>query len=455
MGNNKPSIPKGTRDFGPEEMAKRNYIFNTIRDVYALYGFQQIETPAMETLHTLLGKYGDEGDKLLFKVLNSGDYLKGISDEELQSRDTLRLQTKLCEKGLRYDLTVPFARYVVMHRDALQLPFKRYQIQPVWRADRPQKGRYREFYQCDADVVGSDSLLNEVELMQIVDTVFTRFGVRICIKINNRKILTGIAEVIGEADKIVDITVAIDKLDKIGLEKVNEELREDGLPEEAIDKLQPIISLQGTNDEKLDTIAEVLKTSEIGLKGVEECRYILNMLKQTGLNNEIELDLTLARGLNYYTGAIFEVKALDTPMGSITGGGRYDNLTGIFGMPGLSGVGISFGADRIYDVLNALDLYPKEAVNGTQLLFINFGDKETAYCMPVVAKARKAGIRTEMYPDKVKMKKQMNYANAKHIAFVALAGDDEIAQGKLTLKNMVTGEQHLVSPDELVGEVLR
>ncbi len=455
MGNNKPSIPKGTRDFGPEEMAKRNYIFNTIRDVYALYGFQQIETPAMETLHTLLGKYGDEGDKLLFKVLNSGDYLKGISDEELQSRDTLRLQTKLCEKGLRYDLTVPFARYVVMHRDELQLPFKRYQIQPVWRADRPQKGRYREFYQCDADVVGSDSLLNEVELMQIVDTVFTRFGVRICIKINNRKILTGIAEVIGEADKIVDITVAIDKLDKIGLEKVNEELREDGLPEEAIDKLQPIISLQGTNDEKLDTIAEVLKTSEIGLKGVEECRYILNMLKQTGLNNEIELDLTLARGLNYYTGAIFEVKALDTPMGSITGGGRYDNLTGIFGMPGLSGVGISFGADRIYDVLNALDLYPKEAVNGTQLLFINFGDKETAYCMPVVAKARNAGIRTEMYPDKVKMKKQMNYANAKHIAFVALAGDDEIAQGKLTLKNMVTGEQHLVSPDELVGEVLR
>ena len=387
-------------------------------------------------------------------MLNSGDYLKGISDEELQGRDTLHLQTKLCEKGLRYDLTVPFARYVVMHRDELQLPFKRYQIQPVWRADRPQKGRYREFYQCDADVVGSDSLLNEVELMQIVDTVFTRFGVRICIKINNRKILTGIAEVIGEADKIVDITVAIDKLDKIGLDKVNEELRDDGLPEDAIGKLQPIISLQGTNDEKLDTIAEVLKTSETGLKGVEECRYILNMLKESGLNNQIELDLTLARGLNYYTGAIFEVKALDTPMGSITGGGRYDNLTGIFGMPGLSGVGISFGADRIYDVLNALDLYPKEAVNGTQLLFINFGEKETAYCMPVVAKARRAGIRTEMYPDKVKMKKQMNYANAKQIAFVALAGDDEMAQRKLTLKNMVTGEQHLVSPDELVNEVL-
>ena len=450
MANNKPSIPKGTRDFGPEEMAKRNYIFNTIREVYALYGFQQIETPAMETLHTLLGKYGDEGDKLLFKVLNSGDYLKGITDEELDARDTLRLQTKLCEKGLRYDLTVPFARYVVMHRDELQLPFKRYQIQPVWRADRPQKGRYREFYQCDADVVGSDSLLNEVELMQIVDTVFTRLGVRICIKINNRKILTGIAEVIGEADKIVDITVAIDKLDKIGIDKVNEELKEDGLPDEAIAKLQPIISLQGSNDEKLDTIAEVLKTSEVGLKGVEECRYILNNLKQVGLNNEIELDLTLARGLNYYTGAIFEVKALDTPMGSITGGGRYDNLTGIFGMPGLSGVGISFGADRIYNVLNALDLYPKEAVNGTQLLFINFGDKETAYCMPIVAKARRAGIRTEMFPDKTKMKKQMNYANAKHIAFVALAGDNEIEQGKVTLKNMTTGEQHLVSPDELI-----
>ena len=450
MANNKPSIPKGTRDFGPEEMAKRNYIFDTIGEVYALYGFQQIETPAMETLHTLLGKYGDEGDKLLFKVLNSGDYLKGITDEELDARDTLRLQTKLCEKGLRYDLTVPFARYVVMHRDELQLPFKRYQIQPVWRADRPQKGRYREFYQCDADVVGSDSLLNEVELMQIVDTVFTRLGVRICIKINNRKILTGIAEVIGEADKIVDITVAIDKLDKIGIDKVNEELKEDGLPDEAIAKLQPIISLQGSNDEKLDTIAEVLKTSEVGLKGVEECRYILNNLKQVGLNNEIELDLTLARGLNYYTGAIFEVKALDTPMGSITGGGRYDNLTGIFGMPGLSGVGISFGADRIYDVLNALDLYPKEAVNGTQLLFINFGDKETAYCMPIVAKARRAGIRTEMFPDKTKMKKQMNYANAKHIAFVALAGDNEIEQGKVTLKNMATGEQHLVSPDELI-----
>ena len=454
MGSNKPSIPKGTRDFGPEEMAKRNYIFNTIKGVYALYGFQQIETPAMETLHTLLGKYGDEGDKLLFKVLNSGDYLKGISDEDLQGRDTLKLQTKLCEKGLRYDLTVPFARYVVMHREELQLPFKRYQIQPVWRADRPQKGRYREFYQCDADVVGSDSLLNEVELMQIVDTVFTKFGIRVAIMINNRKILAGIAEVIGEADKIVDITVAIDKLDKIGIDNVNEELRNDGLPEEAVQKLQPIIRLEGSNDEKLSVIADFLKPSEIGLKGVEETRFILDTLKTADLKNEVDLNLTLARGLNYYTGAIFEVKALDTPMGSITGGGRYDNLTGIFGMPGLSGVGISFGADRIYDVLNALDLYPKEATTATQLLFINFGEKETAYCLPLAAAARKAGIRTEVYPDKAKMKKQMSYANAKGIAFVALAGDDEIAQGKVTVKNMATGEQKLVTAEEMVHEIL-
>ncbi|MDY6318291.1 MAG: histidine--tRNA ligase [Prevotella sp.] len=450
---NKPSIPKGTRDFGPVEMAKRNYIFDTIKSVYALYGFQQIETPAMETLHTLMGKYGEEGDQLLFKVLNSGDYLKKITDEELDERNVLKLQTKLCEKGLRYDLTVPFARYVVMHRDELQLPFKRYQIQPVWRADRPQKGRYREFYQCDADVVGSDSLLNEVELMQIVDTVFTKFGVRVQIKINNRKILSGIAEVIGEKDKIVDITVAIDKLDKIGLENVNEELRNDGLPEEAIQKLQPIIKLEGTNNEKLKTISKALKDSETGLKGVEETKFILDQLKAIGLNNEIQLDLTLARGLNYYTGAIFEVKALDTPMGSITGGGRYDNLTGIFGMPGLSGVGISFGADRIYDVLNALDLYPKETITGTQLLFINFGEKETAYCLPVVSKARKAGIRTEMFPDKSKMKKQMNYANAKGIPFVVLAGENEIEAGKFTLKNMTSGEQKLVTADELIAIV--
>ena len=446
----KPSIPKGTRDFSPVEMAKRNYIFDTIREVYALYGFQQIETPAMETLQTLMGKYGEEGDKLLFKVLNSGDYLNKVSDEELCERNTLKLAARLCEKGLRYDLTVPFARYVVMHRDELQLPFKRYQIQPVWRADRPQKGRYREFYQCDADVVGSDSLMNEVELMQIVDTVFTRFGVRVLIKINNRKILTGIAEVIGEADKIVDITVAIDKLDKIGIDNVNQELREDGISEEAIEKLQPIINLTGTNAEKLQVIADVLASSETGLKGVEETKFILDTLEKVGLNNEIELDLTLARGMNYYTGAIFEVKALDTPMGSITGGGRYDNLTGIFGMPGISGVGISFGADRIFDVLNTLDLYPKEAVCSTQLLFVNFGEKETEYCLPVVAKARQNGIRTEIYPDSAKMKKQMSYANAKGISFVAIAGENEIAEGKFTLKNMITGEQNLVTPDELV-----
>ena len=449
----KPSIPKGTRDFGPVEMAKRNYIFDTIKEVYALYGFQQIETPAMETLQTLMGKYGEEGDKLLFKILNSGDYMNKVSDEDLHSLNSLKLAAKLCEKGLRYDLTVPFARYVVQHREELQLPFKRYQIQPVWRADRPQKGRYREFYQCDADVVGSDSLLNEVELMQIVDTVFTKFGVRVCIKINNRKILTGIAEVIGEAEKIVDITVAIDKLDKIGLEKVNEELRNDGISEEAIEKLQPIISLSGSNEEKLEVISQVLAGSETGPKGVEETRFILDTLKAVGLNNEIELDLTLARGLNYYTGAIFEVKALDTPMGSITGGGRYDNLTGIFGLPGLSGVGISFGADRIYDVLNALDLYPKEAVNSTQVLFINFGETETAYCLPIVGKLRQAGIRSEIFPDKAKMKKQMSYANAKNIPFVVLAGENEMAAGKVTLKNMESGEQTLVTAEELIAAV--
>ena len=449
----KPSIPKGTRDFSPMEMAKRNYIFDTIKQVYQLYGFQQIETPAMETLGTLMGKYGEEGDKLLFKVLNSGDYLSKVTPEELAERNSLRLAAKLCEKGLRYDLTVPFARYVVMHREELQLPFKRYQMQPVWRADRPQKGRYREFWQFDGDIVGSDSLLNEVELMQIVDTVFTRFGVRVQIKINNRKILTGIAEVIGAADKIVDITVAIDKLDKIGLDNVNQELREDGLSDEQIEKLQPIISLEGANDEKLNTIAEVLATSETGLKGVEETRFILDTLKTLGLKNEIQLDLTLARGLNYYTGAIFEVKALDVQIGSITGGGRYDNLTGIFGMPGISGVGISFGVDRIFDVLNALDCYPKDATNGTQLLFINFGDKETAYCLPAVAKAREAGIRTEIFPDSTKMKKQMSYANAKQIPFVALAGENEMAEGKLTLKNMESGEQSLVTIDEIIKTI--
>ena len=413
------------------------------------------ETPAMEMLSTLMGKYGDEGDKLLFKIQNSGDYFSGLTDEELLSRNASKLACKFCEKGLRYDLTVPFARYVVMHRDELTFPFKRYQIQPVWRADRPQKGRYREFYQCDADVVGSDSLLNEVELMQIVDTVFSRFGIRVCIKINNRKILTGIAEIIGEADKIVDITVAIDKLDKIGLDNVNAELREKGIGDEAIAKLQPIILLSGTNEEKLATLKEVLAASETGLKGVAETEFILTTLKALGLKNEIELDLTLARGLNYYTGAIFEVKALDVQIGSITGGGRYDNLTGVFGMAGVSGVGISFGADRIFDVLNQLDLYPKEAVNGTQLLFINFGEKEAAFSMQVLAQVRAAGIRAEIFPDASNMKKQMSYANAKGIPFVALVGENEMNEGKVTLKNMESGEQCLLTPAELVAAVCK
>lgn len=450
-----PSIPKGTRDFSPVEMAKRNYIFNTIRNVYHLYGFQQIETPAMETLSTLMGKYGDEGDKLLFKIQNSGDYFSGITDEELLSRNAVKLASKFCEKGLRYDLTVPFARYVVMHRDEITFPFKRYQIQPVWRADRPQKGRYREFYQCDADVVGSDSLLNEVELMQIIDTVFTRFGVRVCIKINNRKILTGIAEIIGEADKIVDITVAIDKFDKIGLDNVNTELKSKGISDEAIAKLQPIILLSGTNKDKLSVLKEVLAASEIGMKGVEESEFILNTLSDLQIKNDIELDLTLARGLNYYTGAIFEVKALDVQIGSITGGGRYDNLTGVFGMSGVSGVGISFGADRIFDVLNQLELYPVEAVNGTQLLFINFGEKEAAYSLGALAKVRAKDIRAEIFPDASKMKKQMSYANSKGIPFVALVGENEMAEGKITLKNMESGEQSLVTVDELIATIAR
>ena len=449
----KPSIPKGTRDFGPVEMAKRNYIFNTIREVYALYGFRQIETPAMENLSTLMGKYGEEGDKLLFKILNSGDFRSGISAEDYSSDSAARLAARFCEKGLRYDLTVPFARYVVQHRDELQMPFKRFQIQPVWRADRPQKGRYREFYQCDADVVGSDSLLNEVELMQIVDEVFTRFGIRVCIKINNRKILTGIAEIIGEADKIVDITVAIDKLDKIGLDKVNDELRAVGLSEEAVEKLQPIIALSGSNEEKLETMRRVLAESETGLKGVEEVAFVLETLKNSQFHNEIELDLTLARGLNYYTGCIFEVKALDVQIGSITGGGRYDNLTGIFGMPGLSGVGISFGADRIYDVLGQLDLYPQETQSGVQLLFINFGAAEAAHCLRLAAQARLAGIATEVYPDSVKMKKQMSYANAHNVPFVALVGETEMAEGRITLKNMTTGEQQSLTIEEAVKAI--
>lgn len=449
----KPGIPKGTRDFSPVEMAKRNYIFDTIREVFYLYGFQQIETPSMENLSTLMGKYGEEGDKLLFKIQNSGDYFSGLTDEELLSRNAARLASKFCEKGLRYDLTVPFARYVVMHRDEITFPFKRFQIQPVWRADRPQKGRYREFYQCDADVVGSNSLLNEVELVQMIDTVFNRFGIRVSIKVNNRKILTGIAEIIGEADKIVDITVAIDKLDKIGLDNVNAELASKGISEEAIAKLQPIIQLKGTNAEKLATLKQVLAGSETGLKGVEESEFILHAVEGLHVKSEVELDLTLARGLNYYTGAIFEVKALDVQIGSISGGGRYDNLTGVFGMDGMSGVGISFGADRIYDVLNQLDLYPKEAVNGTQLLFVNFGEAEAAYVLLVLMQAREAGIRAEIYPDSAKMKKQMGYANSKNIPFVALVGETEMNEGKVTLKNMTTGEQTLVTPEELIAAI--
>ena len=449
----KPGIPKGTRDFSPVEMAKRNYIFNTIREVFYRYGFQQIETPSMENLSTLMGKYGEEGDKLLFKIQNSGDYFSGLTDEELLSRNAAKLASKFCEKGLRYDLTVPFARYVVMHRDEITFPFKRFQIQPVWRADRPQKGRYREFYQCDADVVGSNSLLNEVELVQMIDAVFQNFGIRVSIKINNRKILTGIAEIIGEADKIVDITVAIDKLDKIGLDNVNAELASKGIPQEAIDKLQPIILLSGSNEEKIATLKNVLAASETGLKGVAESEFILKTIAGLGIQAEVELDLTLARGLNYYTGAIFEVKALDVQIGSISGGGRYDNLTGVFGMEGMSGVGISFGADRIYDVLNQLDLYPKEAVNGTQLLFVNFGEAEAAYVLPVLAQVRAAGIRAEIYPDAAKMKKQMSYANAKMVPFVAIVGENEMKEGKVMLKNMTSGEQSLVTPEELVAAI--
>lgn len=446
----KPSIPKGTRDFSPEEMAKRNYIFNTIREVYHLYGFQQIETPAMENLSTLMGKYGEEGDKLLFKILNSGDCFAGIAKEELEEMNPVKFAAKACEKGLRYDLTVPFARFVVQHRNEISFPFKRYQIQPVWRADRPQKGRYREFYQCDGDVVGSDSLINEVELIQIMDEVFHRFGIRVCIKMNNRKILSGIAEVIGAADKIVDITVAIDKLDKIGLDKVNEELRDKELSEEAIAKLQPVILLSGSNREKIASLKEVLAASETGLKGIEEMEFILDRIEKLALRAELELDLTLARGLNYYTGAIFEVKALDVQIGSITGGGRYDNLTGVFGLEGVSGVGISFGADRIYDVLNQLDLYPKDALQTTQLLFVNFGSQEEAYLLPIVAKVRAAGIRTELYPESCKMKKQMSYADAKKIPFVAIVGETEMAEGKINLKNMLTGEQSMLTIDELI-----
>ncbi|MDD7576195.1 MAG: histidine--tRNA ligase [Sodaliphilus sp.] len=449
----KPSIPKGTRDFSPIEMAKRNYIFNTIKEVFLLYGFQQIETPAMENLSTLMGKYGEEGDKLLFKMLNSGDYLKNAPAEMLEQHDYIHLIPKISEKGLRYDLTVPFARYVVMHRNDIQFPFKRYQIQPVWRADRPQKGRYREFYQCDADVVGSDSLMNEIELVGMIDEVFKRFGINVIIKINNRKVLSGIAEVIGAPDKIVDITVAIDKIDKIGLENVNAELLEKGLSQDAVDALQPLLTLSGSNEEKLATLSTLLASSEVGMNGVEELRYVLTNSEAQQPKGVVELDVSLARGLNYYTGTIIEVKAKDVTIGSITGGGRYDNLTGVFGMSGTSGVGISFGADRIYDVLNTLELYPKDTLASTKVLFVNFGEKEGAQSLQYVMKLRANGIPAEIYPDSTKMKKQMSYANDKNVAYVAMVGETEMANGTIALKCMETGEQENLTINEVISKL--
>lgn len=447
----KPSIPKGTRDFSPVEMARRYYIFDTVKEIFQRYGFQPIETPAMENLSTLMGKYGEEGDKLLFKILNSGDFISKVTDDELQERNSIRLTNKISEKGLRYDLTVPFARFVVQHRNDISFPFKRYQIQPVWRADRPQRGRYREFYQCDVDIVGSNSLLNELELVQIISDVFGQLKINTVVKINNRKILAGIAETIGEPERITDITVAIDKLDKIGLEQVNRELLEKGVSQEAITQLQPIIKLSGTNIEKLDQIDAVIGHSETGQKGITEVRGLFDYLSGFELNTEVELDLTLARGLNYYTGAIIEVKAKDVQIGSICGGGRYDDLTGIFGMPDVSGVGISFGADRIYDVMLQLGLFPEEAVASTKVLFVNFGVKEEAYCLPVLAKLRAAKVNAEIYPEAAKIKKQMAWADRKKVAYVAIVGENEIRQGKVTLKNMKTGDQQLVTIDELVG----
>ncbi|MFG6427797.1 histidine--tRNA ligase [Lepagella muris] len=449
----KPSIPKGTRDFSPQEMSRRNYIFDTIKQVFRLYGYRQIETPAMENLSTLMGKYGEEGDKLLFKILNSGDFLKGVDDADIADRNLVKLTNKMCEKGLRYDLTVPFARFVVQYRGQLQMPFKRYQIQPVWRADRPQKGRYREFYQCDADVVGSDSLLNEIELLSMIDMVFKRLRVRVAIKVNNRKVLTGIAEMIGEADKIVDITVAIDKIDKIGIDNVNEELRSKGLTEEAIEKLRPLLEMKGSNAEKLDTLAGLLAGSETGMKGVEELRTVIDGIDSLGHDCEVELDVSLARGLNYYTGTIIEVKALDVQIGSITGGGRYDNLTGVFGMPGLSGVGISFGADRIYDVLNQLELYPESVSQSVKVLFVNFGDKEAVESMRIVKLLREQGVSAELYPDAAKMKKQMGYADSEGIPYVALIGESELESGTVNLKDMVSGTQEQLTPEALVARL--
>ncbi|MCG8374716.1 MAG: histidine--tRNA ligase [Balneolales bacterium] len=446
----KPSIPKGTRDFSPVEMARRNYIFDTVKQVFQRYGFQPIDTPAMENLSTLMGKYGEEGDKLLFKILNSGDSISKVDEAELAKRNSISLTNKISEKGLRYDLTVPFARYVVQHRNEISFPFKRYQIQPVWRADRPQKGRYREFFQCDVDMIGSNSLLNELELVQIIDEVFTKLKISTTVKINNRKILAGIAETIGELDRIVDITVAIDKLDKIGLEKVNQELIDKGISEEAVEKLQPILQLSGTNEEKLDQIEEVISSSEVGKKGVEEMRTLFDYISGFELQTTVELDLTLARGLNYYTGAIFEVKANDVQIGSITGGGRYDDLTGIFGMPDVSGVGISFGADRIYDVMTQLELFPDEAIASTRVLFSNFGKDEERYCLPILAKLRAAGVSAEIYPEAAKMKKQMTWADRKQVAYVALVGEQEMNEGKVKLKDMKTGDQEMLTAEELI-----
>lgn len=450
----KPSIPKGTRDFSPVEMARRNYIFDTIREVFRLYGFRQIETPAMENLSTLMGKYGEEGDKLLFKILNSGNYLKSADHELLNAEEPSgRLTSQLCEKGLRYDLTVPFARYVVMHRNELQLPFKRFQIQPVWRADRPQKGRYREFYQCDADIVGSDSLVNEIELLQIIDEVFSRLGIRIAIKLNNRKVLAGIAELIGAPDKLIDITVAIDKIDKIGMDNVAVELRERGLSEDAVERLRPILAISGSLDERLSALSSLLADTPVGVAGVEELRAVVSGVESLGMKAQLDLDVSLARGLNYYTGTIIEVKALDVQIGSITGGGRYDNLTGVFGMSGLSGVGISFGADRIYDVLNTLDLYPENTSAASKVIFLNLGADESTVSLKAAKMLRASGIAAEVYPDTVKMKKQMAYADAMRIPFVAIIGETELESGTVTLKDMEAGNQETVALDDLVARL--
>jgi histidyl-tRNA synthetase len=451
----KPSIPKGTRDFSPKQMIKRNYIFNTLKSVFELYGFQPIETPAMENLSTLMGKYGEEGDRLLFKVLNSGDFLSALTVKELSERNSIKLSNKISEKGLRYDLTVPFARYVVQYQSEINFPFRRYQIQPVWRADRPQKGRYREFYQCDVDVVGSDSLLNEVELVKIIDDIFDKLGLRVIIKINNRKILTSIADIIGESERLVDITVAVDKLAKIGLNKVKEELALKGISEEGIKKLQPVLKMTGTNEEKLKQIEFVISKSEIGMKGISEIRSIFDYLSSLEIKADVELDLTLARGLNYYTGSIFEVKSKDVRIGSLTGGGRYDDLTGIFGLAGISGVGISFGADRIFDVMEQLNLFTAETDSSTQVLFMNFGRFEEKYCLPLLTRVRAAGISAEIYPDYGKMKKQMNYANRKNVKIVALVGESEIGEGVVTLKNMESGEQEKIKTDVLVDYLIR